>query len=139
MNTVLNFFLSYKKNNISSIYREYSVHIKNKNKNKKIADLWLDHVQIFTPSLKREYNIPGTYFVADGYDEETKTIYEFQGDFWHGNPNVYGKNEINPLKKCRYGELYDKTIKRRKILESLGYKYIEIWESEFFNIYKFKS
>lgn len=108
----------------------------NHSKNKKLADLWLDHIEIYVPHLKREYPIPNTKFYVDGYDEKTKTVYEFQGDFWHGNPNVYRWDKINPLKKYTYGELYEKTLERKKILEKLGYKYIEIWESEFNHIYK---
>jgi hypothetical protein len=33
-----------------------------------------------------EYHIPGTRWKADGYCEELHTIYEYHGDYWHGNP-----------------------------------------------------
>ena len=40
-------------------------------------------------SDKGEFRIPKTKFKADGYDENTKTIYEFHGDYWHGNPKKH--------------------------------------------------
>ena len=32
---------------------------------------------------KGEFRIPNTNYTVDGYDEVTKTMYEFQGCFWH--------------------------------------------------------
>jgi hypothetical protein len=59
-----------------------------------------------------EYKIPNTNFKADGYCKEINTIYEFHGDYWHGNPNRYNLNEINKVTKCTFGELYEKTLKK---------------------------
>jgi hypothetical protein len=38
----------------------------------------------------------GKYNV-DGYDSETKTVYEFYGCFSHGCPRCYTKDAFNPL------------------------------------------
>jgi hypothetical protein len=77
-----------------------------------------------------EYRIPTTNYLADGYCKETNTIYEFHGDIWHGNPKLYNENEVNPVSKKTYGELYQFTqIKKNKIIE-LGYNYVEIWEND---------
>jgi hypothetical protein len=67
----------------------------------------------------------------DGYDEKTNTIYEYFGSVWHGNPNIYKPDDINPINKKSYGELYKKTIERLKILEENGYKIISIWDVDF--------
>ena len=75
-------------------------------KSNKIADLWLDHLQISIPFLKREYNLPGTKFHVDGYDHETKTVYEFQGDFWHGNPKIYDKDDTAKISNVLIGEVW---------------------------------
>ena len=80
--------------------------------------------------IEGEYRIPNTHYSADGYDEKTNTVFEFQGDYWHGNPLMFQSDQINPSKKCTFGELYDKTLNKRKILEELGYKYVEIWENK---------
>ena len=50
----------------------------------------------------------GTTFVRT-YDEENKTIYEFHGDYWHGNPKEYNPDKINSTSKKSFGELFKKT------------------------------
>lgn len=35
-----------------------------------------------------EYRIEGVGKV-DGFCEQTNTVYEYHGDYWHGNPDIY--------------------------------------------------
>lgn len=77
-----------------------------------------------------EFIIPGTRFKADGYIKSSNTIFEFHGDFWHGNPKLYDKNEINPRVGITYGELYNQTLEKSKIILDKGYNLIEIWEND---------
>ena len=77
-----------------------------------------------------EYTIPFTKYRADGFCNKTNTIYEFNGDYWHGNPKIYNSSLVNPSSKKTFGELYKNTIKKKQFCIELGYKYIEIWESE---------
>ena len=77
-----------------------------------------------------EYKIPNTKYFADGYDEINNTIYEYHGDFWHGNLKIYNKTIINPITKNTFGELYENTIKREEYIKSCGYKLKVIWDSE---------
>jgi very-short-patch-repair endonuclease len=88
---------------------------------------WLDSLSI----SRRQYKINN--FKVDGYDQKTKTIYEFYGDFWHGNPNVFNGDDINTITKTTFAELYKKTINRERYLKSLGYNVVSIWESEYKN------
>lgn len=67
---------------------------------------------------------------VDGYCQETNTVYEFHGDYWHGNPSIYNRNEINAVTKSTFGELYDKTIRREHKIRELGYNLIVKWESD---------
>ena len=64
-------------------------------------------------SEEREFYIPEIGKV-DGWHELTYTIYEFHGDYWHGNPSVYKSTDINKRTKESYGELYQKTIEKRR-------------------------
>ena len=49
-----------------------------------------------------EYRIPDTLWHVDGYDPETNTVYEFLGDKWHGNINIYNRSEERRVgKECR--------------------------------------
>lgn len=52
------------------------------------------------------------------------------GDLWHGNLTIYNKDDINPITKTTYGELYNKELKRRKFCADSGFKYYSIWESD---------
>lgn len=76
-------------------------------------------------------NIGGIIYKPDGYNEDTKTIYEFYGDYWHGNPIKYNSSDINKSCNMEFGELYRKTIIRENKLISMGYKVVSIWESDF--------
>ena len=42
---------------------------------------------------------------VDGYNPSTNTIYEFMGDYWHGNPVKYKANYYNKTCKKTAGEL----------------------------------
>jgi len=77
-----------------------------------------------------EYQIPGTRLRADGFDRITNTIYEFHGDYWHGNPKKYAADMINSTAGISMGTLYQKTVAKRELAISLGYKYVEMWESD---------
>lgn len=68
----------------------------------------------------------------------SNTIYEFYGDYWHGNPNIYNPKHINRNNKKSFGILYSETIYRENTLKSMGYNVISIWENDFIKKYKQK-
>lgn len=67
-------------------------------------------------------------FIVDGIEDNT--IYEFLGDYWHGNPKKYNLENKNDLSKKTFGELYNHTFDRFKKLKSMGYNIKYIWESD---------
>ena len=68
---------------------------------------------------------------VDGYDDKTKTIYEFLGDYWHGNPRIHNPKDINRANKKTFGELYENTFNKKfKILKENGYIIKYIWECD---------
>jgi len=79
-----------------------------------------------------EYIVDG--YKADGYCKETNTIYEFHGDFWHGNPFIYDKEQMNPISKKTFGELYQRTIEKEQHLKQLGYNVVVMWENQWTKI-----
>jgi hypothetical protein len=103
----------------------------------KIARNWLSSLNI--PNLRTfdsplgEFTLPETRWRVDGYDENTKTIYEFHGDYWHAHPSNkrYSKDEQHPRKKGTWGEVYEKTLAREQKIRDLGYNLVVIWEHEF--------
>jgi hypothetical protein len=81
----------------------------------------------------RNIYINGKRIKADAYDPITNTVYEFWGDFWHGNPNTTNSNDINSRNKKTYGELFEITQEKRKLILDAGYNLIEIWHSDWKN------
>lgn len=97
--------------------------------------LWLDSIGIDKEHRHLTIILNNKKFNVDGYDPKTNTIYEFYGDFWHGNPKIFPPNKINAATKTSFGELYNKTISREIMLKTGGYNVITIWESDFKSSY----
>jgi len=88
---------------------------------------WLDKLSI--PYENREIMIKcnNHRYIVDAYDPESNTIYEYFGDFWHGNPKMFDPKDINPINKKSFGELYNNTLSRIEDLERDGYNIIYKW------------
>lgn len=95
----------------------------------KMEEEWLDSLSISVRNTQLRYD-DGTYFVADGYDPETNTVYEFWGDYWHGNPDKFSLSSINKHNKKTFGELYEETQRKKTKIISSGYNLIDIWEKD---------
>ncbi len=71
----------------------------------KISIEWLDNIMkkehIFIQHAgnigEKKIIIDNKKIQFDGFCKENNTVFEFYGDFFHGNPEIYNKNEINPL------------------------------------------
>ncbi len=105
----------------------------------KICIKWLEEI-MFKENIFIEHagnigektvNINNKICRFDGYCKTNNTVYELYGDFFHGNPKIYKNNDINPLIKKSFGELYENTIEREYIIKNAGYNLITIWESDF--------
>lgn len=94
---------------------------------------WLNSLSISLKKRQVVKKINNRLFKLDAFEDEINTIYEFYGDFWHGNPSKYNSDDVNPVNKIKYGDLYKRTIDRERYLKSLGYNVVSIWESEYKN------
>lgn len=78
-----------------------SNHISGKGCNKcgfnssKPEQIWLDQMLIQKENRNYSIKIDGKLFKVDGINLSTNTIYEFYGDYWHGNPQRFNSNDIN--------------------------------------------
>jgi hypothetical protein len=97
----------------------------------KLEIKWLDSLEIPQHFRHKSIIMDNKKYMVDAYDPNTNTIYEFYGDFWHGNPQIYKYDEINIRNKKTFGFLYQKTIEREKIFINNNYKLITMWESDF--------
>lgn len=97
----------------------------------KVEHEWLDKIGIPTKNRQKYLRLNNRKYIVDGYDPETGTIYEFFGDFWHGNPKIYNPSDINPVCKKTFGTLYETTMNKIQIYQDLGYNIVYIWESDY--------
>lgn len=95
---------------------------------------WLNYLNISEEYRHANIKINNKHYRLDAFDPITNTIYEFYGDFWHGNPKVFDQHKINNVTKTTFGELYLKTIKKENELKEAGYNIISIWGSDWDNI-----
>jgi len=93
---------------------------------------WLESLNIDGLQFgNKEFKI-GIYRV-DGYDEKTKTVYEFNGCYWHGCIKCSKgekNNYFNVNTGKTFGELYEKSQEKKKYIIGQGYNYVEKWECE---------
>lgn len=103
-----------------------------------IGTEWLNYLNI--PSKYHEITIQlgNKKIRPDAYISETNTVYEFWGDYWHGNLNVFNSNGVNTKAKKTFNQLYENTQKKRKLILDAGYNLIEIWEYDWLIIKKNK-
>ena len=87
----------------------------------------------------REEKIPNednsAQYRFDGFDERTRTVYEFNGCLWHGCPECYFTNNdqhiYHPHSRQTLRELHALTMKKEAFLKSCGYNVVTIWEHEY--------
>lgn len=97
------------------------------------SQLWLDSLNVEKCNREVWIFIDGKRIKVDGFDPSTNTIYEFWGDYWHGNPNVYNADDLNSHNKQKFGDLFNSTVNRIKLIENAGYTLTHIWESDWIN------
>jgi Protein of unknown function (DUF723) len=98
----------------------------------KVETAWLDYIGVPNDSLHRNVliKLDDKKIKADGYEPTTTTIYEFYGDYYHGNPKFYKSDITNPHTKCTFGELYQRTLEKEQLIIMNGFKLVCIWEHE---------
>lgn len=77
-----------------------------------------------------EVTVPGTLYRPDGYSEGC--AWEFDGDYYHGNPTYYASADPFPHSKTgtTFGDMFARTVKKRQDLVARGLVVVSIWESE---------
>jgi hypothetical protein len=97
----------------------------------KIERNWLDSLNV--PMQYRQQKImgkSGKMYVVDGFEPQSNTVYEFNGDFWHGNPKVHDPNQINRIINKTFKQLHEETLRKEQDLKDNGYTVVSIWESD---------
>ncbi|CAB3977264.1 DNA polymerase [Paramuricea clavata] len=106
-----------------------------------IALCWLRDVEISLDennqklasklSVGGERRIMGRY--VDGYCEETNTIYQFHGCFYHGCDRCYDGQCYNNVSATKFHTLFTATQRLSRTFVQAGYTVVEKWECDYRN------
>lgn len=103
----------------------------------RMCDAWLDSIGLPNDNEHREVILPihvridgKRKYIADGYDPITNTVYEFWGDFWHGNLSKYSGDHYNIVSKRTMAQLHERTVRKAAKIREAGYVLVEMWESD---------
>lgn len=81
---------------------------------------------------KEKYIYDNINHRAYAYDfKYNDKLIEFQGDYWHCNPNLYDENFFNKVKKKTAKEIWQFDKEKKECAEKYGYKILYIWEYEY--------
>jgi len=131
-----------------AIYRskyllEETIAVLDKEKNEKYSKQSITWLQNFnnkniSHALNgREIIIAGAK--VDGFDNKSKTVYQYHGCFWHGCTKCYKDREtINNINHETMDDLYQKTIERSTAIKNAGYNLVEQWECDWINSTTYK-
>lgn len=91
---------------------------------------WLDSLNVCKEHREIWLTFPARRIKVDAFNPITNTVYEYWGDYWHGNPKVYNLDCINKNNKRKFRELYEETLERIELIRSVGYNLVQVWENE---------
>lgn len=97
---------------------------------------WMEHSRGISLrhalSPEGEYLVPGTRYRVDGYDPDSKTVYQYMGCLWHGCSKCYGHvSTALPRTGETQAVLYMKTVKGIDAVKRQGYQVVVQWEHDF--------
>lgn len=96
----------------------------------KSSQEWLEYLNIPQKHREKTIKLFGKQYRLDALNKEHMTAYEYNGDWWHGNPKYYDPDDVHPMCKETYGELYRKTKEKEEALKRAGFEIVSVWESE---------
>lgn len=86
--------------------------------------------------IKRLYKNVQSQFVVNGkafdiYIEDINLLIEFNGDYWHCNPDIYSSNYFNKKVKKYAKEIWGIDNNKKEVAQITGYNFLVIWEKDF--------
>lgn len=100
---------------------------------------WLTHVaekeQVYIRHARNEGEVSVGKYKLDGYCEENKTVYEFNGCFWHGCSKCYSFDTDSGRRrgpKRTMGELHLDTLEKKRYVKNIlkDWRYVTMWECD---------
>jgi G:T-mismatch repair DNA endonuclease (very short patch repair protein) len=59
---------------------------------------------------------------VDGYCDETRTVYEFNGCYWHRCPHCQSLRDVPTIYDDTLAERYERAMNRVGVITQAGYK-----------------
>lgn len=78
---------------------------------------------------EHEINILDRYII-DEFDRNKNVCIEFNGDFWHCNPNIFDKEYFHPIIKMTAEEIWKRDKRKYNKLKNNKYDVFIVWESD---------
>lgn len=60
-----------------------------------------------------------------------KKIIEYNGDFWHANPNKYDETFVNPYNNLSYSQIHERDSNKLQVAKDNGYVVFIVWEESY--------
>jgi predicted nucleic acid-binding Zn-ribbon protein len=95
---------------------------------------WLDSLNIPAECRNKWLTVNGQKFNVDGLINST--IYEYYGDYWHGNLRRFAPDAIHAHLGMTMKELNEHTVTRQELLKEGGYVVIAMWELDWMQLRK---
>jgi hypothetical protein len=71
------------------------------------------------------------HYRYDYFDFTTKKVIEFNGDYWHCNPDKYDENYIHTVIKMDAKTIWDRELQKIEWIKNRNYNVLVVWESEY--------
>ena len=92
-----------------------------------IFNIFLYDIKLNGFDIEQEFQI-GRYSFDCRFQNK---LIEFNGDYWHANPNMYDENFFNKVSGLTARKIWKKDKTKYEYAIKHGYKVLVIWESEY--------
>lgn len=101
---------------------------------KRLSELGYNFTYYYGDNEMRKYShIDSVLYSLDFFILELNICIEFNGDYWHANPEIYDKKWIHPIKKVSAEEIWKYDANRNKTLkEEFSIDVINVWEKSIY-------
>lgn len=97
---------------------------------KKFIELLSQEIQDEEILVKQTLHNGKKYFFPDAILPKKKIIIEYNGNFWHADPDKYKENDIIH-KNITAKEIWEKDALKKDAYNELGYMLITVWQKDF--------
>ena len=83
--------------------------------------------------IRKYSHIDSVLYSLDFFIPEICLDIEFNGDYWHANPDIYDENWIHPIKKCSSLDIWKYDRNREETLKKeFGIVIFNVWEKDIY-------